>query len=282
MDNQPDEVYTTIIPDISDDTMKTKDVGDLEQDKTTKKSKPVDTQQKKITLAKKVFMVLLSVVILILIVILIYQIYIYYNDGFEEEPPKPPKYRKKTNLNNAKNSIPKKEETIIPDSVKNMDDDVLSQFIKKDKSKKEVLNYKNIVSDKNKKSALDGLMVDDSDNSISLDKSDTDYINELIDVDNKFIDKLPSKKDMVKMMNDEMKSEINDENRVLHPRGSVEPNNINDIVNIAEEIDEEETPEEGYDTCIFNLTMGKNAGKECGRKTVGGNNHCQRHLNKRP
>lgn len=296
--------FQPVLPNITDDTMKgiDNDVENVRQQNEQNNGVPSGTPVESVgvnpsagsskSYGKKIITVVLIVIIIILVILLIYQIYKYYttNDSPSmckaTKPPektyKPPEIQPKKNVEEPYKRPPPAAADIknkIPDHVRNLDNSVLYQYIKKDENNTSYKNSLELKERKDPKSVAYNSMIEDT--KVRFDKSASD-VNRIEEVeDDEFPDdsNIPSHEEMVKDIHNDM---VND-NKYKASLQSIEKENSNNIINdfLSEDVDDDDSgsikSENGG--CSFALTKGKNRGQICGRKRVNAT-MCMRHKNK--
>jgi hypothetical protein len=306
------EDFHPVLPNITDDSMKDVDDEIPQQSKGDKNTKPGNNggyDKKKgggmdghNSTGKKIIIGILVVIIIILIILLIYQIYIYYN-GAEapiqpytntpggvssvKHPPKPPDEQntvsKSHNKPDSVLSTTNNKVGDLPQHVRDLDNDVLTRYIKKGgvSQKKRLQPYKEHSSAKHvEHNSMKGNTVE----VFKHQSPDTDHIGKIIDiteeslVESPYIDDIPSREDdLVEMRKDMME---NDSCMTkLHSIGEeTEHDIIEDFMHDDYDDDIASIKSEGGG-CTFELTKGKNRGQQCGRKRID-DSKCSRHKHK--
>lgn len=256
---------------------------------------------------RRVMIGILIVIIVILVILLIYQIYKYYTadeipliGNKTPDPTKPPGIIHQQAPDNSQRPSPPDPcaqelkaggEPIgsIPEHVRNLDDNVLNQFIKKNDNSTEQRTVAD-VKDQNSvrrvyhKSMLDSIPANTLERKPdSVDRREMERISQIIDStqNNDLSNEIPSREEITALMQKDM----NDDKRQSATLESIEEENHDHVLNMFDNDDDDEDEDEVASVksddggCQFELTKGKNRGQLCGRKRVN-NTRCARHRNK--
>jgi hypothetical protein len=305
------EDFHPVLPNITDDSMK--DVDEMPQQqkdgKNTNNENISSYNKKKVdggsyynSTVKKIIIGVLVVIIIILIILLIYQIYKYYNDDEPltqpfvnipggvrgtAPPPKPPdkKNTVPTPHNNPEYVSSTTNNTVgdLPRHVRDLDNDVLSRYIKKgsDVSKKKNLHeYK---EHSGAKHVEHNSMKENTVERFKHQSPDTAHIEKIIDiteesrVEPQYDDYTPSREDDLI----EMRKDMDEKDSGMAKLRSIEEETEHDIIEdfMLEDDDDIASIKSEGGGCIFELTKGKNRGQQCGRKRVD-DSKCSRHKHK--
>jgi hypothetical protein len=309
---QPD--FQPVLPNITDDSMRDVDV-DTETVKRqndarhkfstkTKKVEPDKSTRDEGSMGRKIIIGILVVVIIVLIILLIYQIYKYYN--VEEILPSSAKPYNISPIHIPNNSEHQTKEnrpgasdvdnqdhmtdTIpsdggIPEHVRNLDNDILSQYVKKggnayQQRQKHVekepnnarhVGHNSMVCDTNENTPISemdriGKIIDDARES---QMTSTDTNNENI----------PSREDNIIQIKEDMDIDRM-HTTVLH---DIEEDHGDNVINtfLADDNydNDNDSNKSEYGGCQFELLKGKNRGLQCGCKRVT-DTRCIRHKDK--
>lgn len=288
--------FQPVLPNITDDSMKEvdKDVAMVGGKSSTNGESVNDTEKQdsskvnNSSMGRKIIIGVLIVVIIVLLILLIYQIYKYYNtevdikpmrDDTSIPPPQPPPQPMKKETRPAQG---------IPEDVRNLDNSILSQYIKKgDNSTQQRVDN---VDSKDKNSArhvgYKSMMADIEDNSSS-ETIDMGHISKIIDKTRESTSSVsivedleePSREDILQQMQKDMKKDKKYSETLESIEEEYGGNVINDFLNETETGDDsDETSSVGSDGegCQFVLTKGKRRGQQCGRKRIN-ETRCKRH-----
>ena len=296
--NKNQETYVPIVPDIVDETMKG---GAEHQEETTtqgKKSKDCEKNTGN-SRVRIVGIILLVCVIVVLVILLIYQVYKYCTT--EAPVPVDPKRHsvketKTPQNNNNQHEIKPKQENILPQEVRDLDNDILGQFIKKgnnSETQRESIDLKNKNSARVvEHSAMVGNSVDYE------NEKDIEYTEELKRLEELTERSINSSNNPVigeesETLREDMKKtlleDMEKDKSSTMTLDAITEENKNNILNMLEESDtgiyavsdDDDTASTVSDNggCDFELTKGKNKGHTCGRRRVNGI-RCSRHVNK--
>jgi hypothetical protein len=282
--------FKPVLPNITDDSMREMDIDEATIKrraanrgvKGTSPQPPDESEEPvDMTTAKKIMIGILIVVIVILLILLIYQLYKYYNsptmpckDKVKPAPktPDPPKP-----------GVEKVSGGEIPQRVKDLDSDVLSQYVKKgdnashqrenqdvrDKNSTRSVQHKNMIYST-------GNIRDLQDNRIEKIIEEAS-VTEIIDDDD-----VPSREDMIREIQTDMDKDAVDKSmmRNMEPEDNVIDDFLADDETESTGSDSTEKDESVASGCNFELTTGKNKGHICGRNVSKNNSKCSRHLSK--
>lgn len=262
--------FHPVVPNITDDTMRTAEIDpDVKSINTrTKKKKnqeddkPIDANNDN-SIGRTVLIGVLIVIIIVLLVLLIYQVYKYCTADTTVQLP--------TLTDTQKNNIVMSKATPspvstqkLPESVKNLDDSVLRQYIKKTDSstgKKSLksVHFDNMLKDKTP-----------TNEKPENDTNDEQIVADILeDMDNN--KDIPTREDMTEILREEKK---NDDGESCLMEFEDEKHTFGDDSDSLPEL--EPFGEEG---CAFKLIRGARTGQLCNAKTVEGD-RCTRHRNK--
>lgn len=292
--------FHPVLPNITDDTMKGIDrdveVERLKKMKTAKNKASeandgppvtdpnVDDSQ---SWGRRIMIGVLVVIIIVLIILLIYQIYKYYTvDEIphvpnENQTKKTPKYPTPSQTKKTPKDPTNAQESTgdIPDHVRNLDNNVLSQFVKKGDNA--TLQRKNIDSkEQNSMRRVNHRAMtrntDEnktrSESPDAVDNREMQRISQIIDStqNNDLSGEIPTREEITAMMQKDMETNKNNDLSLE----TIEEENKN-ILNIFD--DDDTTSVKSDDGgCHFELTKGKNRGQTCGRKRIS-DTRCDRH-----
>jgi hypothetical protein len=259
-----------------------------------------DNTVKESSFGRKVIICVLVVIIIVLLILLIYQIYKYYSvDEIPLDPSRPPdrsnnsgapphsnNSSKPDNSSSASSKPPSSQMQTggtIPENVRNMDNDVLSQFVQK------VKNSKTQRETVDKQIAARPRVSEHQASLASIpeanEKDEMRRIEKIIDsarhaqievTDDGSDDEMPSRDDILRQMQRDMSNEkqrIEDVEAFTGATDSI----IDDFQQLsnAELLESADTP----DVCQYTLTKGANAGNSCGRR-LSTADRCSRHKDK--
>ena len=251
--------FHPVIPNITDDSMRGATPSTITDD--THESDaglgvPAVTLGSKVAWGRRIIIGVLIAVIVILVILLVYQMYKYYTTEVHEPPTEV--HRPPTEVHRPPTEVHKLKKCGIPDSVKNLDDALLSQYIKKTDNKKNTEPGNKMDHGKN-------LAYDNVENTVDtseMDKliDDTLYTQEKAHIE----EVIPTRDDILNQMHKDMDAESN-------TRAQLETINENNTIDIIDSFMD--------DGCKFELTKGKNAGGMCGRR-LSSDTRCGRHEGK--
>ena len=253
------------------------------------------------SLGRKIVIGILIVVIVVLVILLIYQIHKYYttNDipstsGDRSEISIPPKNDNKIHPAPSKRPGLYLEGTdvkpssqssgCIPQSVRDLDNDVLSQYIKKGGNADNQRQKIDVKEQMRARNVEHNSMIHDTQKEELNTNDDMARISKIIDeareAEETYMDNedIPTREDMIQQIQKDM---YRDQQRTVTLE-SIEEDNDNIINNFLQEGNDEDDntsvkSEDGG--CQFALTKGKNTGQICGRKRLT-ETRCHRHKNK--
>ena len=268
--HQDQEEFTPILPNISDASMK----GAVNTSQSTNEQpSPEDPTKKKSndnsSKVRTVIIVILVSVIILLLILLVYQIYKYFsveplsdtnvkNANVKNANVKNANVKntnvKNTNVKNAnvKNRQPSvspvKEVkfSTLPRHIKDLDNDVLNQFIKKNNKRVSISHAPPDVRTINNREVMENNKVQNRKTDI-VDEKEINRMSQIIDDLQNTDVGVPSREDMVA----EMKKDMDGNSRIV-----AEPEETDNILNTFDDLDAEIQIEEIY-TCDFVLTRGK-------------------------
>lgn len=265
--------------------------------------------EQKSSLGRKIVIGVLIVVIIVLLVLLIYQIYKYYTTdevslvqdtgGNSGGPPLPITGNDKK----IPPSLPDKESTGsyvcdddvvsipqstggIPQSVRNLDNDLLAQYIKKGENASIQRRGIDAKEQTRARNTAHKSMIHDIQKEELTDSSEIARISQIIDETREAPSEIytndediPSREDIIQQMQRDM---VKDQRQSATLESIEEEHNDNIINNFLSEGEDEDdsisvNSEDGG--CQFLLTKGKNMGQTCGRKRST-ETRCNRHRNK--
>lgn len=307
--------FHPVVPNITDDSMISKTnaasvaeetararEGRIHSDK-SKKTGASETETETETAAapektesafgRKLIIGTLIVIIIVLLILLIYQIYKYYSlDEVPLDPSRPPENRGRGNQGDPPDpprrsgggSISSSSSSgRIPENVRSMDNDVLSQFVQKSGNKKEqrrtvdrknesrprVVEHKEVLStipEETESAEMDRIeSIIDSARSSQVEVTDVD-------------DKVPSRDDLLRQMQRDMSSEAARIDEVEDFSGDTD-SILDTFAETSGVSNQDLLVDDSSSTCRYLLTKGPNSGSPCGRRaTTGG--RCTRHMGK--
>ena len=270
---------------------------------TESKNEGVNVEQKS-SFGRKIVIGILIVVIIVLLILLIYQIYKYYT--VEEIPIVPPdinsgKHPSPPNKSGDMKLIPSSDKQSadsfvrndgvmvipqstggIPQSVRNLDNDFLSQYIKKEgnnNTKRKEIDSKEQTRARNVGHMS---MIQDIQTEEHTDSNEMVMISQIIDETRDAketytnTEDIPSREDILQQLQRDMAKD----KRQTATLESIEEEHGNDIISNFLSDDEDNNSVKSEDGgCQFVLTKGKNTGQTCGRKRST-ETRCNRHQNK--
>jgi hypothetical protein len=290
------EDFKPVLPNITDNSMMELD-ADIEMVKHKNESSVPKTSNKKIpkceggdnppstqepiSNGKKVIIGILIFVIVVLVLLLIYQIYKYYTmdellstaNGVCSPYTASTDYPKdKLTVYNDTDKTPHVER--IPKHVRDLDNDVLSQYIKKSGNSTETHNARHI-----EHKSMKGDTGDDT-----CENSEMSRISKIIDetresqnteIHSNDTDDIPSREDVLQ----QLQKDMDDDESQSATLQSIEEEHGDNIINDFLMDDDTASIKSEDGGCQFEITKGKNKGQICGRKRVNGIN-CSRHIRK--
>lgn len=307
--------YHPVVPNITDDSMKEVD-HDVEtirrQRDSTNTTNDAMSDVKKIddvsaggkrtnkeqeqSPTRQIIIGVLIVVIIILIILLIYQVYKYYNaDEFTPDTGdvnNTNRIHQRNGDGNVNSIIEKTTDTDvtcitkpsthnIPQHVKNLDNDYLSQYIKKsDNTSKQRQGHVDHEEHQSARTIKHESMLNDTacKNTSNNEKSEMSRISQIIDETHEsqtsgvYTDNtdIPSREDILS----DLRQDIDDDKYKSTTLPVIDECNVIDNF-LADEDDSSSVKSEGCG-CLFELTKGKNRGQTCGRKRIN-DTRCARH-----
>jgi hypothetical protein len=296
--------FQPVLPNITDDSMREVDVdmenigrknesiphetsggetGDVKSLPKNKLDPKLSDQDQQKSTYRKIAIGILIVIIVVLVIILIYQIYNYYNttdicmgmsNPTSNDSPDP------LHTGVIKDTTESQSTPSIPAEVMNLDNDVLSQYIKKSdnatqqRQKNVDTKWSNNAVQVGLKSMIGDVVPQNIDNSEMVRISK--IIDETQDSQNEETysnnDDIPSREDVLQQMHKDMDD---DKDKSASLQSIEEEYGDNVIDDFLVEDDDDFASIKSEDECQFEITKGKNKGQICGRKRIGDN--CGRH-----